>query len=338
MNTSRKIYSRLKLHFNQTFNDLLSIVGMNKQFFKQARGARIVLYHGICKAHATRFNTIFLQQKTFEAHLKFYKKYFHIISLDDYYNKKFSKDRFNICIAFDDGFANNYKYVLPLMNKYKMPVTFFITSIRDAGYDILWNDFLALAQKYGPQQLQFQVEEFYKNKHKYYISKTSGINLKDLLRAGDFDKKAALIKYFEPMLSFRNNKHEEDYWLQMTKDEIKMIAASPFAAIGSHGYYHNDLTKISIDKAKDEMVRSKQWLQNITGKEITAIAFPYGDYSKDVLAEAKSAGYKQLLATDFIFPEDYADDAMRERFTVNPFISVGNQMIAIIKGKYESQK
>ena len=83
---------------------------------------------------------------------------------------------------------------------------------------------------------------------------------------------------------------------------------------------------------------TKQWLQNITGKEITAIAFPYGAYSKDVLAEAKSAGFKQLLATDFIFPEDYANDAMRERFTVNPFISVSNQMIAIIKGKYDSQK
>jgi len=304
--------------------------------FQYAQGARIIIYHGICKTNHTRFNSIFLALKTFEAHLQFYKKYFHIISLDDYYAQRFSKERFNICITFDDGFANNYKYVLPLMNKYQAPVTFFITAIRDAGYDILWNDFFAIAQKNGPSKFQFNNEEFYKDRHGCYVSEATGKILKDLLQAGGFDKKAAMMKALEPMVSFKNKIKEKDYWLQMTHEEIKILSDSLLATIGCHGYYHNDLSAISINDARNEIVHSKEWLENITGKEINAIAFPHGAYSKDVVAEARSAGFTQLLTMNFLFPEDYADLSLRERFTVNPYISVNNQMIAIIKGKYES--
>jgi peptidoglycan/xylan/chitin deacetylase (PgdA/CDA1 family) len=317
-------------------NDLHGVFGLNKQMFHDAQGARIIIYHGICKTDHTRFNSIFLALKTFEAHLQFYKKYFHLISLDDYYQQRFSKERFNICITFDDGFANNFKYVLPLMNKYKAPVTFFITAIRDAGYDILWNDFFAIAQKYGPQKFQFNNEEFYKDGYGRYVSKASGKILKDLLQADSFDKKAAMINTLEPLVSFKNKIREKDYWLQMTQEEIKILSGSPLANIGCHGYYHNDLSAISIGDARNEIFHSKQWLENITGKEINAIAFPYGAYSKDVVAEAKSAGFNQLLAMDFLFSGDHTDPALRQRFTVNPYISVNNQMMAIIKGRYES--
>ena len=335
MTIATKIRSKLHRKWKYASNDLRGMFGLNKQMFHHAQGARIIIYHGICRNDHTRFNSIFLTLKTFEAHLQFYKKYFHIISLDDYYQQRFSKERFNICITFDDGFANNYKYVLPLMNKYQVPLTFFITAIRDAEYDILWNDFFAIAQKYGPQQFQFNNEKFYKDRDGRYVSKATGKILKDLLQADDFNKKAAMMKVLEPMVSFKNKLQDKDYWLQMTQEEIKILSTSPLANVGCHGYYHNDLSAISITEARNEIFRSKQWLETITGKEINAIAFPYGAYSRDVVREAKSAGFNQLLGMDFLFPEDDADPTLRERFTVNPYITVNNQMIAIIKGKYE---
>jgi len=335
MNVAKKIESRIRGKVKYAFNGLRGIFGL-KQLFQNTRGARIIIYHGICQADHTRFNSIFLTLKTFETHLQFYKKYFHLISLNDYYEQQFSNDRFNICITFDDGFANNYKYVLPLMSKYSVPVTFFITAIRDVGYDILWNDFLSIAQKYGPQKFQFNNEQFCKDRYGRYVSKVNHKILKDLLQADGFDKKAEMIKTLEPVVPFKNKIEERDYWLQMTQEEIKMLSDSPFATIGCHGYYHNDLSAISINNARDEIIRSKRWLENITGKEIDAIAFPYGAYSKNVAAAAKSAGFNKLLAMDFLFPENYSDHTFRERFTVNPYISVNNQMLAIIKGKYES--
>src|SRR5260221_13248063 len=140
MSTSN-IHSKFLRKWKNIRNDMRGLLRMNEHLFLHARGSRILIYHGICQSDHTRFNSIFLRYKTFEKHLQFLKKYFHVISLNDFYNQRFSEERFNICISFDDGFANNYKYVLPLMNKYQVPVTFFITGIRHAGYDILWNDF-----------------------------------------------------------------------------------------------------------------------------------------------------------------------------------------------------
>ena len=313
--------------------DVLWNLRLNNNFYRSAKGARIIIYHGICMEDHTRFNNIFLPLETFKAHLDFYKEYFNVVSLDDFYQQNFSNNRFNICLTFDDGFANNYKYVLPLLEQYHLPAAFFITGIRDAGYDILWNDFLAIFSKYGPATLKYNNERFGKNKWNKYVSESTGVTLPEIIRSGGFDAKTEMMERLSHIVGFRENK-QEDYWLQMTTDQIRELSLSKYVTIGAHGYYHNDLSKIPIDDARSEMIRSKKILENIIQKEVNAIAFPYGTYTKSVLAEAKKAGYSKLLAMEFLYPDDMTDPTMRERFTVNPFISTNNQMYANIKGKY----
>jgi peptidoglycan/xylan/chitin deacetylase (PgdA/CDA1 family) len=263
-------------------------------------------------------------------HLQFYKKYFNIVSLDDYYDQQFSKDKFTICLTFDDGFANNYKYVLPLLEQYEVPATFFITGIREAGYDILWNDVLAIAYQYGPSKIKSGKEEYSKGRDGKYRSSSNGKLLAEVLRSSGFEQKAEMIE----LLGSYKERADDDYWLQLTEQEIKILSASKWVTIGSHGYYHNDLSKIETGKAKEEMIRSKQFLEKITGKEIKSLAFPYGYYTKDLVKEAKQVGYSQLLAGEFLFPDDAMDATLRERFTINPFISVINQMHANISSNY----
>jgi peptidoglycan/xylan/chitin deacetylase (PgdA/CDA1 family) len=334
---AKHILSAFRQKINYTNNDIGSLLGWNKSFFDEARGARIILYHGICVNDHTRFNNIFLPLDTFREHIQFYKEHFNIISLDDYYQQRFREDRFNICISFDDGYANNYKYVLPLLEELEVPASFFITAIRDCGYDILWNDFIGIISKYGPEELVFENEVFRKKRFSRYVSTKNNIDLKEMLRSGGFNIKAAMMESLYPLVPFRKNKSEEDYWLQMTEKEISDLSSSRWATVGCHGFYHNDLSKIDIDDAELEMIRSKKYLEKIIGKEIKAMAFPYGAYTPAVVSRAKHTGFSQLLAMDFFSEEDHSDPAMRERFTVNPFISVNNQMIANIKGNYASR-
>lgn len=307
---------------------------MDHAFFKNARGARILIYHGICQQDPLRYNSLFLTQRTFEAHLKFYKKYFNIVSLDEFYQNRFNPERFNICITFDDGFANNYKYVLPLLERYKIPAAFFITGIREAGYDILWNDFLTIAGKHGPSSFIFRNEEFKSNRFGKYYSRVNKKPLARILRSENFDSKVVMMNSLYPLAAFKENT-EKDYWLQMTTAEIRQLSSSHWVTIGSHGYYHNDLEKISIAEAKEEMKRSKDFLENLVGEEIKAFAFPYGSYTPELAEQAKKTGYTQLLVTDHHFGEDKNDFVIKERLTINPYISVFNQMYAIVTGKYD---
>src|SRR6516162_3058590 len=160
MATIDDMRSKISRRFIYAKKDALGMLGLNKSYFRNARGARILLYHGLCNADPTRFNGIFLTRKTFEAHLEFYKEHFNVVTLDQFYNQQFNNDKFNVCLTFDDGFANNLKYALPLLEKYQMPATFFITAIRDAGYEILWSDFLAIVTQYGPARLLYEDKEY----------------------------------------------------------------------------------------------------------------------------------------------------------------------------------
>jgi len=333
MSLLKRIVSKAHREFNYALNDTKTFAGLNERFFKNARGVRIVCYHGICQKDHLKFNTIFLTLKMFEEHLQFYKKYFNVISLNDYYEKRLSDDKFNICISFDDGYQNNYKYVLPLLKKYQTPATFFITAIHEAGYNFLWNDFLGVVTKYGAKKVVYKNQTFYKDRYGKYIATKNKESLVEIIRSRGYDAKIEMIEAFSSTI-FRDKKSDEDFWLQMNPAEIKELAACKLCTIGSHGYYHNDLARLPIEDAKAEMLSSKHYLENIIGKEITALAFPYGTYTRSVVSEAKKAGYNKLLAVDFHFTEDITDPTMRERFIVNPYISTSNQMIATIKRKY----
>ena len=335
MHIVKRIQLKLKRESLYLYRDLKHGLGLSEQFYKSARGSRIMVYHGICLDDPTKFNSIFLTLKTFESHLKFYKKYFNVVSLDDYYRQKFSKDKFNICLTFDDGFANNYKYVLPLLERYKLPATFFITAIRASEYDILWNDFLSIISKYGPKQISYKNDGYIKDSYNRYISIKTGISLNEMLRNCGFNEKAEMMEELYPLIPFKTNKNAKDYWLQMTKEQVRELAASPYATIGAHGHYHNDLSRISLTNATQELVFTKAFLEQIIGKPVNSFAFPYGSYNSDVVSAAKKAGYDQLLTVDFLTVESNRDNTLRERFTVNPYISTPNQMYATITRKYE---
>jgi len=330
----RGIPQKIKRKIGYALKDAGALAGMNRAFFRAARGARIVVYHGICQQDHTRFNNIFLRLRTFEEHLRYYKKYFNVVSLDDYYSRRFSTDRYNICISFDDGYENNYRYVLPLLEKYEVPAVFFVTAIRQAGYDILWNDFLGILNRNGPRTLVYKGETFRKGRHNQYSSDSTGQLLVEQLRNAGFAEKAALMQDLYPLAPFREDGVPGDYWRQMTAAQLRILSDSRWATIGSHGFYHNDLGRIPIGNTAEELAASKRWLEQCTQKPVRSLAFPYGTYSPAAVTAALKAGYEQILALDYHFPEDRSNSAMRERFIVNPFISTDNQMLATIKRSY----
>ncbi len=315
------------------YRDFVHAIGLNRSLYRHARGCRMIVYHGVCLARPTRFNTLFITRKTFENHLRFYKKYFNTVSLADYYAGNFDPNRFNICLTFDDGFANNYHHVLPLLERWQIPATFFVTAISNTHYDILWNDLLAIARRYGPERFRWGDQWYTQNRTGRYTD-AAGSPLDAQLRESGFNTKAELMHALEPLMAFRAHRHLRDYWQQMTGAQIRALSQSLYVTIGAHGYYHNDLSKIHPIEAKLEMIAVKKYLETITGRAINSIAFPYGAYHAEVIQAAKQAGYTQLLATAFNEPADAADPALRERLTINPFLSTANQCYANILGTY----
>ena len=281
-----------------------------------------------------RFNASFITAKTLEKHLRFYRQHFNIISLDDYLAGNINRERFNVCLTFDDGHHNNFKYALPLLEQYQAPATFFITGIREAGHDMLWNDFLAVFSRSGPGRILYKDQPFHKNRWNHYVSTVDGHLLRDQVRAGDFSLKTEMMALLDPAGNFRQkNAAHEDYWLQMTTDEIATLSRSPYAKIGGHSLYHNDLTNIPTQSLSADFSGCKRFLENTIQQEVGTFAFPYGSYNPYVTEAGLAAGFSHFFALNHSFGEQ-DNTLVSERLVVNPYISTINQMLAAVSGHY----
>lgn len=61
--------------------------------------------------------------------------------------------------------------------------------------------------------------------------------------------------------------------------------------IGAHTLTHPDLDKISIEKATDEIVDSKEYLKSILGHNVEMFCYPRGKYNNQIISIVKNAGF-----------------------------------------------
>lgn len=82
----------------------------------------------------------------------------------------------------------------------------------------------------------------------------------------------------------------------MNNSEIKVLDEYGIE-IGSHTLSHPDLTKISSDKANEEIVKSKAVLEQIIGKSIVSFCYPSGKFNDATEADVEKAGYSYAVTT-----------------------------------------
>lgn len=130
-----------------------------------------------------------------------------------------------------------------------------------------------------------------------------------------------------------NNEWDYSYLFQksphLDKNSIKQLSHLG-VDFGSHGHTHKALTKLSDDALQSELIKSKNILEDITGKEITTISYPFGRYNRKVLDVVKKTGYKYGVTMNFPLTGDkhytlgrYAIYGYDNMFTINQKISRG---------------
>ena len=67
--------------------------------------------------------------------------------------------------------------------------------------------------------------------------------------------------------------------------------------IGSHLCQHVHLPQLSLSEMKEELSESKRILENVLGKDIYSVAYPFGSYNNDVLDIASEVGYQFGVTT-----------------------------------------
>lgn len=287
----------------------------------------ILMYHGVCK-EPNPFNKRHTYLTDFERQIKYLSKCANVISIEDFFVKRFDSKRINVAITFDDGYLNNLNFALPVLDKYGVKASFYITGLAHSDEKIIWADFLQIACFFRKENFELGGD--------IYI-----IEMKQALRKSDRKPLLEIIKNEKPEYSFKKELYSilyddfsrvseitSEFWKLMNDEQIKTLASSPLVTIGSHGWQHNNLGNIEKDHAGWELRQSKEYLENLIQKSVDEIAFPDGSYSATTLSQCKELGYRYMLATEvFMKADNHSDVNLKQRFGIYQIGSWSDQII-----------
>jgi peptidoglycan/xylan/chitin deacetylase (PgdA/CDA1 family) len=80
-------------------------------------------------------------------------------------------------------------------------------------------------------------------------------------------------------------------------DGLRRLAADNLIDIGGHSISHPELANLTVPEQDHELRASKDRLEQILGRKVTALAYPHGSCSADTKRLAKAAGYAFACGT-----------------------------------------
>ncbi len=83
----------------------------------------------------------------------------------------------------------------------------------------------------------------------------------------------------------------------MTLKDAEQLSHHPLVTFGSHSLSHPNLSEISREQAKTEIVQSKENLEKALGKKVYYFCYPSGAFDQEVLQMVKAANYRLAFTT-----------------------------------------
>lgn len=173
-----------------------------------------------------------------------------------------------VVLTFDDGFADFFTDVLPVLKQYGFVATLYVTTA--------------------------------------FINGTS----RWLQREGETTR---------PMLN----------WSQLIE-----IGASGIEC-GAHSYSHRQLDTLPRSQAQDEIVQSKELLEQHLGQEVSTFAYPFGYHTAALRWQVRQAGYTSACAVKFAMSSEITDPFALARLMVRADTSV-DAFAALLTGRSAS--
>lgn len=270
-------------------SDFAYLTGKLARALARRRGDHILEFHGVDREGSDRFNWRFISENNLLKFISFIRRTAPIVPLEEMLETKAGGLRF--AITFDDGYKGLLNPVRQLSFD-GIPVTLFVTP-NDHGNKILWTDQVDMAQRLSPVgEVDAGGLKFTKRNHRYVAG--NGITLSSFLKQSSFQ----VIEQVQQSLALDSHVLDEQapYWKLLDKADIRELAGYPTVAFGSHGITHTSMDVLSATELMHELMLSKQWIEDATGRPVRVLAFPCGRYNADTLRIARQAGYKHFLA------------------------------------------
>lgn len=295
---------------------------------KFSRNVNVLLYHRVADLQ-NDFWGISVSPKDFEEHVKYAKDNYQILRFEDDWNDVKEK---SLVFTFDDGYKDNYIWALPILEKYKVPATFFVSTGNIGMHREFWWDRLArifLCADKSPETIYVNGVQLSLRGRNLYANDL--VKIHGLLKAMDTQLRDRILDELEnnfcPCIQARN----EDFMI--TEDELIYMDASSVVTIGGHSVSHPALGKLPLEIQEVEIKNSKKVIENILGHDVEVFSYPFGsrdDFNQCTVDLVEKAGYKKAAANYQGLADGLCDKYRVPRNKIYP--GNGNMFAKQIKG------
>jgi peptidoglycan/xylan/chitin deacetylase (PgdA/CDA1 family) len=301
---------KFNLYWKYFLYPFLRIIGVDAAFrYLNRQKIVILVYHGITSNNFFHPPWTLLPVSLFEKHIRFLKQHYKILPLGDVVsalNQKKVLPTNTAVVTFDDGYRNNFTNAFPILSKYGIPATIFLT----AGY-IGTRRLLPLDKAYLLCR-DAQIDYFQSranNKHEPLSFRNDKERMLSYNRMAEILKKLSTsdqelyLKMFQEGLGVTKfhtkNAINEDFRI-VSWDEVITMRNSGWIEIGSHTVSHEILTNVPDKIAEKEIANSKSILEEYLNEPITLFAYPNGqesDFSENHIKILCRTGFSCSVTT-----------------------------------------
>ena len=236
----------------------------------------------------------------FEAQMRYLKKRYRIVSLDDLLCEL--ADPVNpepaVAVTFDDGYPDLYREAFPILVKYKVPATIYLTVGAIETGEIAWYDRVFLALQAVPG-----------NAFDFMLDGPRSFPL--FSRAARLAAAVAIITWMRTLPDARRRTHctELEKRVQIPKAELvgRMLTweqvrsmSDAGVAFGSHTMTHPVVSHLTPADLEWEILESKRILEEKIQTTVADFAYPFGK-PDEISLEAQSmlarGAYRSAVTT-----------------------------------------
>jgi peptidoglycan/xylan/chitin deacetylase (PgdA/CDA1 family) len=303
--------------------------------------ALVLMYHRIAEPEADIWD-IAVSAGQFEKHLQALKRAGNVIPLqelaDQHADGTLKKN--SIAITFDDGYADNFRVAKPLLEKYQLPATFFITTGNIGQSAEFWWDELEniiLFTRRLPVQFSMRINNQLIEEELGTAELTAEMRQKHILwkacteapptpRCRLYYRIWEQLKPMPPVEQQIRIQKIRDWagvgkgsrpdFQSMSLAELKEMGKSRLTDIGAHTVSHPALAAHAPEFQKKELAESKSFLEEITERKIDLLAYPYGNYNKDTARIAADLNFSAAFTTEEQVVRRRSDRFQLARFQV----------------------
>jgi peptidoglycan/xylan/chitin deacetylase (PgdA/CDA1 family) len=217
---------------------------------------RILCYHGICDDHLVGqpwLPDFFVTASAFERQLRYLRRHARVLPLDEATRRlrDGTLPPQSVSITFDDGYANNLYLACPLLVKYGLPATFFLSSAYMESGEFFPFLKLNLIRLHGAPK-----------------------SLLDY-KSNPIDRVTQEADRWWPMVRQRLSDSQLATLRPLSVDEVRRID-SPLIELGAHSHTHCILSNETAARRQHEIQISIGRVAQWTGRPVRLFSYPNG--------------------------------------------------------------